>query len=252
MMDALQASYFANTPYLERRAWILQDPLVRTREERVLRDLSQAVAALSVGARVVELGCGEGINLELLAAMPANAGRIFIGYDPCREAVLAGQRAGVDTREGDGIDVPLPEPSGSADLVFCRDVLHHLPNIEARERFIGEMKRLAKPGATIMIIEPSVTHPLIFLQQLVQPAERGVKAIREEMVMRLLPPHAKVSRYEPSLVWRLVCHYRMPLFAHDFVHSPWGERALNEWETLTGRIVPSRWWGYRVYSWISE
>lgn len=247
MMDALQTSYFANTPYEVRRAWILGDACVRAREERVIAELRTRAKRLPRGARVIEVGCGEGINLQLLQEALPEHGIVSVGYDACLEAVEAGQRAGVDTRHADGLSVP--EPDATADIVFCRDVLHHLPSMESRVAFIREMERLVKPGGAVIIIEPNAFHPLIFLQQFVQPAERGVRAIHERALRTLLPTEVVVRRQEPSLLWRLVYHYRLPALWRRVAYSTPGQWKLRVWEKVSTTLVPSFFWGYRTYVW---
>ncbi len=246
-MDKIQSRYFGSTPYEYRHAWILEEPFVREGEMRILQQLFMRVQHLPVGGRILEVGCGAGTNLALLQMFDAT--KPCSGIDPCPEAVDAAKRVNLPVSLGDGFALPFEEKT--FDLVFCRDVLHHLATSAERRAFLQEMERVTKQGGVVIAIEPNVLHPLIFLQQLTQPAERGVRAIQEQDLLPLFPSSAvvQVVRHEPSLYWRLAYHYRVPAWGKSLLRSPFVRFVLTTWQHLVARTVPSRFWGYRTYSW---
>jgi len=105
---------------------------------------------ITPNSKILELGCGTGSNLFNLRAM----GNPFeyIGIDINDEEISLSQR-NFPTDEfilGDATNVALPDES--FDLVFCRDVIHHI-KIPQQLLLIQEMTRLTKVGGQVVIIE---------------------------------------------------------------------------------------------------
>ncbi len=105
-----------------------------------LKALSDEVNA----AQVLEVGCGTGRWLADL-----EAGRQVVGLDlsvgMLRQAQVRNNRLHlVGGRAG-----RLPFPSQAFDLVYCVNALHHF---EAPRQFIGEARRLLKPGGVLAVI----------------------------------------------------------------------------------------------------
>ncbi|MFL6856805.1 MAG: class I SAM-dependent methyltransferase [Allosphingosinicella sp.] len=128
--------------YADRHWWY------RARRE-VLADLIARRIRPPAGARILEIGCGTGPNLDMLARF----GTVdAVEIDPAARAV-ASQRLGRPV-----YDAPLPGlagiPEGAYDLVAILDVLEH---VEAdREALVAIAARL-KPGGRILIAVPA--HP---------------------------------------------------------------------------------------------
>ncbi len=89
--------------------------------------LDGVVQRLEAGAKVVDVGCGTGLALELLANAYPNS--VFEGYDVSKRAIAAARdrfagRANVSLHLVGGEDLPA---TGDVDLVMTLDCLHDMP-----------------------------------------------------------------------------------------------------------------------------
>jgi SAM-dependent methyltransferase len=116
---------------------------------RILADLIARRIRLPQDARILEIGCGTGHNLQMLERFGRADG---IEIDPEARAV-AEQRLGRPIG-----DAPLPElagvEDGAYDLVAILDVLEH---VEADREALESIARKLKPGGRILIAVPA--HP---------------------------------------------------------------------------------------------
>lgn len=133
---------------------------------RMIADRTMALLALAPGERVLEVGCGTGVFLPLLARAVGPAGRV-VGLDHAptfvaeARAQIAAQGLGgyVVVEEGDASRLPFPD--ASFDAAHCERVLMHLddPTIVLRE-----MRRVVRPGGRVVAVEPDwgglrIDHP---------------------------------------------------------------------------------------------
>ena len=118
----------------------------RARRE-ILSDYLTRYGALPQDARILEIGCGTGHNLPMLARF----GTVdAIEIDPAARAI-AGERLGKDVGEA-----PLPALTGVAegtyDLIAVLDVVEHIDDD------IGSLRAMAarlKPGGKILVTVPA-------------------------------------------------------------------------------------------------
>ena len=109
--------------------------------------------ALPRGSRVLDAGCGEGVLVS------EYADRLEItGVD----ANYASDRV------THGSVTALPFPDATFDRALCLDVLEHLA-FEDQPRALGELHRVLKPSAELLVSVPNLAH----LQSRVQFALRG-------------------------------------------------------------------------------
>ena len=120
--------------------------IVRWIERRRIRLLQRLGAARS-GDRVLEVGCGAG---HVLASFP-NMHRTGIDLSP---AMLkrARKRLGKDVELMQSAAEQLPFANNTFDVVLCTEVLEHTV---APEVVIGELMRVARPGARVVVSIPN-------------------------------------------------------------------------------------------------
>jgi ubiquinone/menaquinone biosynthesis C-methylase UbiE len=114
-----------------------------------------AKLALGSGSRVLEVGCGAGGLIALLAGTTPRLG-LAVGIDPSRLAV--DEACSLDRAEGrshpaflaaDGRALPFAD--AGFDAAFCSRVLVHAPE---PPRILDEMVRVVRPGGRLLFVEP--------------------------------------------------------------------------------------------------
>jgi SAM-dependent methyltransferase len=118
-----------------------------------LRELFHRDTFYPPGARVLEAGCGVGVQTLTLARQSPNAHFISmdISQDSLRQAETAIRRDGianVEFRQGNIYDLPFEQ--ASFDHIFICHVLEHLPD---PVRALQNLKRVLKTGGSITAIE---------------------------------------------------------------------------------------------------
>lgn len=111
---------------------------------------------LPASGPLLEVGCGEGSNMETLAA----PGRRFVGCDLSGLAVrLAAERAPADgsRRLVQAGGEALPFQADTFDAVLGISLLEHLPH---PEQVVEEMIRVIAPGGRLILLSPQYGAPL--------------------------------------------------------------------------------------------
>ena len=105
--------------------------------------VSALIRSLPQNQRCLDIGAGEGVLVEQLRA----AGHAATGIDPhySSRTVRRGSAA------------KLPFRAARFDVVFCLDVLEHLPWSE-QEQAIAELRRVLRPGGLAVLSLPNLAH----------------------------------------------------------------------------------------------
>jgi 2-polyprenyl-3-methyl-5-hydroxy-6-metoxy-1,4-benzoquinol methylase len=123
-------------------------PLTDTRYRLLLARLPRGLPA---GCRVLDAGCGPGALLERIDRRLPTANLQGIEYSP-----VAARHAPEGLRErilvGDILAVAPTLPERDFDVIFCSEVLEHVPDPAAVVRALA---MLAKPGATLLFSVPA-------------------------------------------------------------------------------------------------
>lgn len=111
-----------------------------------------AVDVLAPGERVVDVGCGAGIDSLIAARMVGSAGAV-IGVDMTPAMLERARRSADETgldhvRFHEGFAESLPVPDGWADVVISNGVLNLTPDKAAA---LAEMARVLRPGGRLQL-----------------------------------------------------------------------------------------------------
>lgn len=115
------------------------DPERYARNARFVSDLGEPVLQLLAprpGERILDLGCGDGVLTERIAAL----GCTVIGIDASPAQVAAARARGLDARVGDGEQLDF---DGELDAVFSNATLHWM---KRADRVIDGVWRALRPG----------------------------------------------------------------------------------------------------------
>ena len=103
------------------------------------------------GARVIDIGCGEGWLTHLVAPKSVTT----VGIDPSAIALERAHAANGDCNgsfiQASADDLPLD--SASVDLAIFYNSLHHVPEA-IQDKALAETARVLSPGGLLCIVEP--------------------------------------------------------------------------------------------------
>jgi len=102
---------------------------------------------LTPGNKALDLGCGNGRFFEFCQDKAID----YFGVDSSEKLVAIAQERYPQAkfRVADALDLPFPD--NYFDKVYSIAVFHHLPSEELRLRFLSEVKRVLKPGGSLII-----------------------------------------------------------------------------------------------------
>lgn len=116
------------------------------RGRRAVVDALLSRAELAPSPRILDAGCGTGGNLSRYARLGEAT-----GVDPSAEAVRFCRARGLSSVQEAGLE-RLPFEDASFDLLVATDVLEH---IAAERDALRELRRVAAPGATLLLTVPA-------------------------------------------------------------------------------------------------
>ena len=120
-----------------------------------------SLGPLRPGERVVDVGCGAGIDSLIAARMVGSEGRV-VGVDMTLAMLEKARRgaaeAGADNVEfREGVMEELPVEDGWADVVISNGVLNLTPD---KPRALAEMRRVLGPNGRLQIADILVQKPV--------------------------------------------------------------------------------------------
>ncbi len=113
------------------------------------------------GKRVFEIGCGDGTNALVMAALGAEVVAHDISDESARiveEAAAAMKLRNVTAVTGEFEHLDLPRES--FDLVVGKALLHHLPH-DVEARYLDRLSAMLKPNGEARFVEPAVNSPML-------------------------------------------------------------------------------------------
>ncbi len=119
------------------------------------REVIEELLALG-GARVADIGCGDGALTRLMARLGARV----TGIEPS-EGQLARARAAEPAGDEvylQGVAETLPLPDASLDVAVFFNSLHHVP-VAHQAKALAEAARALQPGGRLCVIEPLAQGP---------------------------------------------------------------------------------------------
>ena len=93
------------------------------------------------GSSILDLGCGDGRNLPLLADLGFRASAVEIADEICAQVRAFTVEQGLDIEVRTGSNSQIPFPDGAFDYVLC---CHSLYYVKAGERFSDNLSELAR------------------------------------------------------------------------------------------------------------
>lgn len=142
--------------YNAERIWGWGTMAGKLRVKRRVNEILENMGTLH-NPKVLELGCGVGIFTEQFIKNGINIVSLDISHSLLK---LAKEKKGVSKILVADAEL-MPFKDGSFDLILGVSVLHHL-NVE---NALKESKRVLKKGGMIILSEPNMANPQIFLQR---------------------------------------------------------------------------------------
>lgn len=237
----LQRNHHIN-PERGRFEWQTTDPFICQKERELLAPIAEGEAKLAL-----EIGCGEGANIVNLRSLGWRAEIVGLDFSVGKVRFAHAQQI-ANSHFGVGDALSLPFGEETFDLVFCRDLLHHV-----RDRFqaVREMIRVCRPGGRLLIIEGNGKKWTNRLFALVEPAERGMREsspVKIEGMLRRLEEHSlrliDLHTVEPTNLFRVLLHHRYGF--STLSHRGWVRKTLKVFDRIQKGWVPKRSGAYIV------
>ena len=128
-------------------------------------------AGIAVGARGLDLGCGQGWYLSALASAGYRMSGLDYSVGQLKKAAQSARRDGdghsataplpLSLCQGDAQTLPFPD--GTFDFAYSINAFHHLPSRAAQERAIREIVRVLRPGGVFILHEINTHNPVFRL-----------------------------------------------------------------------------------------
>lgn len=181
---------------------------------RPMLDYVESLGALRTPGpiRVLELGCGCGINLfELAERLPNLKG---VGYDLNHDAIASARAVAArlfpERLTFHEADACQENPGGEFDIVLLIDFLEHISDPKGLMRHVGEYVRI---GGTVLVSVPTPRYPRVFGQEFHKAVGHLVEGYDLLTLKALGPKDLKLVhyRYSTGLIASALCalYYRV-------------------------------------------
>ncbi len=147
----------------------------------VLRYVMRARLGEGVTGRALDAGCGVGAMHPYLAGLFDELHGVDVSADSIAQARI--NQPGVTYAAYDG--ARLPYPDGFFDVVLTVCVVHHVPPGDWAA-YVAELRRVARPGGLVCIIEHNPFNPLTRLAVLRCPFDADAVLLRAGRAKTLL------------------------------------------------------------------
>lgn len=139
-----------------------EHPLMRSFYDRLAALVLDALPQPAAGRRhrLFEAGCGEGLVASAVLRVAAARGLdvAYTGTDLSAAGIeLARGAVAGEFLQGDALDVVSGLESGSHDLLWAKNLLHHLPDPAA---FLRQAMRVVGPEGRVVVVEPRMWCPV--------------------------------------------------------------------------------------------
>jgi ubiquinone/menaquinone biosynthesis C-methylase UbiE len=121
-------------------------------------EVENFVDGLPQGGRGLDVGCGNGRHLAVLAAAVDTVVGVDVSRNLLAEARDRGARVGWTGGLLQGDAAALPLASASVDVAVYVATLHHLPTRERRRGSLDELARVLAPGGRALVSAWSTAH----------------------------------------------------------------------------------------------
>ena len=236
-----QKKYYKN-PQIKRFFWQTNHVYLKKKEKELIATLRNIILNNNY-SKILEVGCGEGANILNL-----NLKNEIIGIDYSKGKINFAKKQKKKKKNKFFVQdaASLNFDDNSFDLVYCRDLLHHL---KEKKKAIDEMIRVAKKK--VIIIENNGNNPLIWLFAAFVKIERDAKNSKKSKIMHLLRQNKRkkfninVYYKEPFPFFRFIYHYNFGLASlANFKIFNFINNTVN---FISKYVIPKFFWGYIIY-----
>ena len=120
------------------------------RARRQARMLAQVLRDVAGPAVILDVGCGDGSVLAVMASQ--NPGHRFAGIDWSSGGVRSARSLGLTVLRG-GVTPGLPVADGTVDVVIMSELIEHLVDPDGA---VAEVKRVLRPGGSLLLSTPNL------------------------------------------------------------------------------------------------
>lgn len=163
------------------------DPYLMLKKNKDYQFFRDIIASSLSGRNGVVLDCcsGSGIYLPVLKEFADILIGIDLSYGLLHESKKMLKKVEYDNTfliQSEAESIPLK--SGVCDIIVMIDSLHH---VELPDKVFNELNRVAKSDALLLLIEPNISNPLVYLAHRIPKEERGaIKRNSANLLKRFL------------------------------------------------------------------